>query len=129
LPLPTAFDATSAEVATPSPSAVPENSAFVGSASTINCRLYVGGTFTVGRTEKTTNAVRYLAGRSVRNCVIAASAAASRLGLTSVAPIDPETSSASTTVAPSRGTLTVASGRAKPTSRSVSPTRKNANGT
>src|ERR1700686_3148951 len=110
--LPTALDATSAEVATPSPSAVPENSAFVGSAFTISCRSYVGGTFTVERNEKITKAVRYLEGKSWRNCVIAASAAESRVGLTSLAAIEPETSSASTTVAPSRGTLNVACGLA-----------------
>ena len=39
---------------------------------------------------------------------LAASAAESRLGLTSLAAIEPETSSASTTVAPSRGTLNAA---------------------
>lgn len=53
-------------------------------------------------------------GRSWTNCAAAAFAASSRSGETSVARIEPLVSSATTTVAFSRGTFTSAAGRAKP---------------
>ena len=56
----------------------------------------------------------------------AARAAASRVGWTSCAVIERETSIASTTVASLRGTLTCACGRATPTISAASATRKSA---
>ena len=56
-----------------------------------------------------------LSGATSRNARAAASAAASRDGWTSVAAIEREVSIASTTVASSRGTESVARGRATPT--------------
>jgi len=56
-------------------------------------------------------------------------AARRRVGLTSVACIEADTSITSTTVAPSRVESNVASGRANPTRRNVRPSRKSASGT
>ena len=71
------------------------------------------GLFTVGRTEKTTNAVRYLAGDQ-SELLIAASAAASRVGLTSARHRSGDQGEHDRR--PLRGTVNVASGLAKPTS-------------
>ena len=58
------------------------------------------------------------------NCVSAASAARSRVGLTSFAPIEPEVSTIRTTVAPSFASVNFASGLANPRSSSTSATPK-----
>ena len=72
--------------------------------------------------ENVISATRYFDGSLSTNFVTAASAASSRVGLTSFAPIDPETSIISTTVAPSLALLNFAWGRAKPTSSRISAT-------
>ena len=67
--------------------------------------------------------------RSSTNWVAASCAAASRLGATSVASMDSETSMASITVARFRGSLVSAVGPASATVSSTRPTRINAIGT
>ena len=70
--------------------------------------------------ENVISAIRYRDGTFFTKSAIAASAARSRVGLTSFAAIEPETSTISTTVAPSFASVNFASGRAKPTRSSVS---------
>ena len=60
------------------------------------------------------SAARYLDGSLFTKFVIAASAASRRVGLTSFAPIEPELSTISTTVAPSFASVNFACGRANP---------------
>jgi hypothetical protein len=75
-----------------------------------------------------TTPTRYFSGTSERNAFAAARAASRRVGCTSSAFIERETSTASTTVASSRGTMTVAFGRATPTIIIPSATRRTTSG-
>jgi hypothetical protein len=86
------------------------------------------GTPTAARVAKETTPTRYFSGTSARNVFAAARAASSRVGSTSFAFIERDTSIASTTVASSRGTLTVACGRATPKIIIPRPTRSRIRG-
>ena len=75
-------------------------------------RSVVGGAATWGSPANAISATRTFGGIFFRNFRTASCAAASRVGLTSVACIDPETSTTTTTVARSEATRTVRCGRA-----------------
>ena len=79
--------------------------------------------------ENATSPIRNAAGRLSTKPVAAALAAASRVGSTSVAVIERETSIVSITVASSRGTWSVIDGRARATTRNVIAPRYRAVGT
>lgn len=99
------------EVNTPSPIAVRVASVRFSSASIAGCRSCDGGAATVVWPAKVTTPTSKPSGRPSTKRTAAREAASSRLGSTSVASIDRETSTATTTVARSRGTRTSASGR------------------
>ena len=82
-------------------------------------RSVVGGTSVSASLEKMTSPTWNRAGRRSRNRLAARCAASIRVGSTSSAFIDPETSITSMTVASSRGTGTRAIGRAAPSSSAV----------
>jgi hypothetical protein len=94
--------------ATASPIAVPSPGVSVSSAVTTSSRSSVGATPTAARVANETTPTWNFSGTSSRNVFAAVLAASSRVGSTSFAFIDRETSIASTIVASSRGTLTVA---------------------
>ncbi len=75
----------------------------------------VGGTATWANPENTTRPIRVLPSCACTNSRTAAWAAVSRLGSTSVAHIEPDTSSATITAAPATGTSSRACGRAPAT--------------
>jgi hypothetical protein len=82
-------------------------------------RSVVGGTRVSASLEKVTSPTWNRAGRRSRKRLAARCAAAIRVGSTSSAFMDPDTSMISMTVASSRGTGTRAIGRAAPSSRAV----------
>ena len=92
-------------------------------------RSRVGGTIAIARALNETSPTRYFSGTSATNSRTARRAATSRVGGTSFDRIESETSIASTIVASSRGTETVACGRATPTSIVESASRSSASGT
>ena len=92
-------------------------------------RSVVGCTTSRASVEKATSPMRNAAGRLSTKPVAAALAAASRVGSTSVAVIERETSIVSITVASSRGTWSVIDGRARATTRNVIAPRYRAVGT
>ena len=113
---------TRTESATASPMAVPSPGLSVSSEVVTSARSCVGATPTAARVANDTTPTRNFSGTSSRNVFAATRAASRRVGSTSVAFIDRDTSSASTIVASSRGTLTVAWGRATPTIMNTSAT-------
>jgi hypothetical protein len=94
----------------------------VSSAVTTSSRSSVGATPTAARVANETTPTRNFSGTSSRKVFAAVLAASRRVGSTSFAFIERETSIASTIVASSRGTLTVACGRATPTIRKTRAT-------
>ena len=126
---PTACTATCTARSIASPTSVPTGSALVGRAAATCLRSYVGGTRTAGESVNEISETRYCFGSAVRKVLTAARAASSRVGFMSVAPIDPESSITTTTVAPCLVEVSFASGRANPTSSSVNPIRNRAAGT
>ena len=116
------------ESATASPIAVPSPDESESSASSTSARSCVGGTPTAALLANETTPTRNFSGTWTRNASAAARAASSRVGSTSSAFIERETSMARITVASSRGTLTVACGRATPTIIAASPSRRIASG-
>ena len=93
-----------------------------------SARSCVGGTPTAARVANETTPTRNFSGTWTRNAFAATRAASSLVGSTSFAFIDRDTSIASTIVASSRGTLTVACGRATPTIMNTSATSRSAVG-
>ena len=92
-------------------------------------RSVVGATITAGSSENDTTPMRSESGAWSRNDSIARFAAASLVGLTSEARIEPETSTRRTTLAFSFGTLTVTVGRANATHSAASDASRSAAGT
>ena len=93
-----------------------------------SARSSVGGTATTARVANETTPTWNFFGTSSRNVFAAIRAASRRVGWTSVAFIERETSMASTIVASSRGTVTVACGRATPTIMSARATSRTSGG-
>ena len=87
-------------------SAVPSPGFSESSAASTSVRSSVGGIATFAREAKETTPTRNFSGTFSRNAFAAAVAASRRVGSTSSAFIERETSIARTTVASSRGTLT-----------------------
>ena len=114
---------------TASPIAVPSPGLSSLSAVATRSRSRVGGTATKARLPNATSATLYAFGTLARNAYAALRAASSRVGATSVAVIEREMSTASTTVADFRGTVRSAWGRAIPTTRAASASRSRASGT
>ena len=117
-PAPFAFDVPAARAAwtdsaMASPRAVPPPAVRLAMAPWTWARSLVGARTIRASVEKATRPTRKPAGSWSTKVVAAALAASRRLGLTSVACIEPETSMARTTVASSRGTATVMDGRAR----------------
>ena len=102
-----------------SPRAVPPVGLRLAMASRTWPRSAVGATTRRASVEKAITPTRKAAGRLFTNEVAASLAAASRVGLTSVASIDLETSIVSITVASSRGTWSVIDGRASAIARNA----------
>ncbi len=100
------------EVKTPSPIAVRSDRARFFRAAMVASRSAVGGDSTLVVPAKVTRPTSNPAGRSLTNFVAASAAASSRLGSTSVAFMESDTSIATSTVARSRGTRMSISGRA-----------------
>ena len=113
---------------TASPRAVPSPGRRSAIAAAASARSVVGGRATVARVPNETIPTRNFFGTCARNTVAAACAACSRVGATSFASIERDVSTASTTVASSLFTVTVAWGRATPTTRVASPTSRIARG-
>ncbi|CAB4915360.1 unannotated protein [freshwater metagenome] len=111
-----------------SPIAVASSSCRLSMATLTDSRSVVGGTSVVARPENDTRPRLICAGRMSTNSLAAVFIASNRLGSTSVACIDRDTSSASTTVARSRGTRTSVEGWASDSTNAPSPrtTRPNA---
>ena len=84
----------------------------------------MGGSAEFAREANETTPILNFFGTFSTNALAACFAASSRVGSTSSAFIERETSIASTTVASSRGTLTTACGRATPTTIAVSATSR-----
>jgi hypothetical protein len=87
------------------------------------CRSVVGATCRLVPPAKVTRPTLNSSGSPRTNSRAASSAACSRLGSTSVARIDAEASTATITVARSRGTCTSSAGRAKPATSGTSIAR------
>lgn len=88
----------------------------------------VGGASTVATPENVTTPTWKVSGRSVMNSAAATRAASRRVGSTSVASMDLETSIATMTVARSCGTRISTSGRAAATVNPASATTSSAAG-
>ena len=108
--------------------AVPSPGFSVSSAVATSALSSVGATPTAARVANETTPTRNFSGTSSRNVFAAMRAASRRVGSTSVAFIEREESIASTIVASSRGTLTVACGRATPTIMNTSATSSTSGG-
>ena len=91
-------------------------------------RLSVGGCTSEATPAKVTTPIRVLRGCVCTNARAASCAAASRVGLTSVARMLPDTSIARITVSCCAGSVTVAAGRPTDTSSSAIASRKRAGG-
>src|SRR5207248_9134326 len=89
----------------------------------------VGATSSSALLENETSPIFTPAGTLSANRSIACCAAPRRVGFTSEARIEPETSTSRTTVALSDGTETLAVGRATAAEAQVSASRKSASGT
>ncbi len=112
---------TRVESTTASPIAVPSPGLSESSDASTSCRFSVGGIPTAARVANETTPTRNFSGTFVRNAFAAPRAASRRVGATSFAFIERETSIASTTVASSRLTSTVACGLATPRTIAVKP--------
>jgi hypothetical protein len=110
---------TSRARASPSPMAVPPLAFSVPRAARTASRSVVGGTRVSASLEKMTSPTWKRAGRRSRKRLAARWAASIRVGSTSSAFIDPDTSMTSMTVASSRGTGTRAIGLAAPSSSAM----------
>ena len=115
--------AASSDVTIASPRAVPPRAARLSRAAWSAARSVVGSTTIRGAVENATSPTLKLAGSWSMNAEAAFWAAASRLGSTSTAVIEPETSIVRMIVASSRGTATAIDGRASATTRAVIATR------
>ena len=91
-------------------------------------RSVVGGTVSWANPEKTTSPMRMFGSWARTNVRTAAWAAVNRLGSTSVAHIDPLTSTARITADPDTGTSTLACGRAAARPRQARAPSRNATG-
>ena len=100
----------------PLPIAVPRCSWNLSMAATRSSRLRVGGCTTEAVPAKATTPTLMLRGNSAKNALAASCDATSRLGLTSVARMLPDTSMASMMVCWSEGKVTTANGRDEATS-------------
>ncbi len=98
------------------------------SASSVTVRSSVGGEETTALVPIATTATRKRSGMLDRNVEAAARAATIREGSTSAASIEREMSTASTIVASSRFVVSVASGRATPTSMAARAASRTASG-
>ena len=118
----------SADSTTASPIAVPSPGLSESSADSTSVRSAVGGIAAFAREANETTPTRNFSGTFARNAFAATFAAPRRVGSTSSAFIERETSRARTTVASSRGTLTTACGLATPTIIAVRAARRIASG-
>ena len=89
----------------------------------------MGGTATEADPENDTRPRLNRSGSPWTNCLAACLAASNRFGVTSVAPMDADTSNATMIVARSLGTRASAVGRAKPTTSSANISSSAAAGT
>jgi hypothetical protein len=126
---PAALRASSTALASASPSAVPNPGPSTSMPCESRARSIVGGTTTCGSSENETTPTRSDFGARSRNERIAFFAAASRVGFTSVARIEPEVSTTRTTLARSFGAFTVMVGRASATQSAASDASISAAGT
>ena len=116
------------DVSMPSPIAVAPPTVRPASAVSSCCVSVVGGTKRAAVLEKSTMPMRGPPAWDLMNAAAASSAAEIRLGCTSVAHIEPETSRVSMIVADDEATGTVACGRAAPTARTARPRASSAPG-
>ena len=114
---------------TASPIAVPSVGFSAPIAARTSERSVVGASASCARDENETTPTRNFFGTMSTSRFAAFCAAARRLGLMSVAPIDRDVSIASITVASSRFTLTVACGRATPMISAASAASRSTSGT
>ncbi len=126
---PAALRASSTARASPSPRAVPNPGPSTAIPCSRRARSTVGDTTTCASSEKDTTPTRSDFGARSRNERIAFLAAASRVGFTSVARIEPDVSTTRTTLARSFGDLTVIVGRANAMQSAASDARRSAAGT
>ena len=113
----------------PLPIAVPRCSWKRSIAPRMSSRLCVGVCTTDAVAANDTTPIRVVFGWSATNARAASCAATSRVGLTSVARMLPDTSIARITVSCADGSVTMASGRAIATSISASAARNRSGGT
>ena len=112
----------------PLPMAVPRCNWNLSMAVTRSSRLRVGGCTTEAVPAKATIPTLMLRGSSAKNALAASCDATSRLGLTSVARMLPDTSMASMMVCWSEGNVTTANGRDEATSMAASENKKSTGG-
>ncbi|MNN02839.1 hypothetical protein D3C81_1155090 [compost metagenome] len=126
--MPSSGNSTASAWISPLPVAVPRWSWKRSSASSMSCRLLVGGSTTVAVVAKDTMPRRTLAGSPMMRSRAACCAALMRVGATSVASMLREMSMDRTSVTVSDGRVMVALGRAHASSARASATKNSRGG-